>query len=70
MILIQCQIICHFSMKDKDYIYVCGACGRTADEPENFSDVSCAVNAVKCHKDKREHPDTGQMMYWAYGVEQ
>lgn len=50
----------------KDYIYVCGACGRTADEVNEFRDVSCAVNAVKCHREKREHPKTGEMTWWAY----
>lgn len=32
-------------------IYVCPACGKTADKPTDFSDVSCAVNAVLCRKD-------------------
>jgi hypothetical protein len=35
----------------KPTVYVCHACGKTANETIDFSDVSCAVNAVLCYKE-------------------
>lgn len=36
-------------------VWVCGACGRTAESPYGFSDVSCAMNATLCYEDKLEY---------------
>ena len=38
-------------------IYVCGACGKTAENTIDFSDVSCAVNAVLCDPESLVYED-------------
>ena len=44
-------------------IWVCNKCGKTNKDRYAFRDVSCALNAVLCHEDKR--PDNnGDMVYW------
>ncbi len=35
-----------------DTIWVCAACGRTADKKENMKDPSCAIWAVECYTAK------------------
>lgn len=39
-------------MTERKKIWVCGACGRTAESPYDFTDVSCSMNATLCYVDK------------------
>lgn len=43
----------------KDKTWLCPHCGRTADDPHDFSDVSCAMNAVQCYTESFVKRDDG-----------
>jgi transposase-like protein len=46
----------------RETIYVCPACGKTANDTIDFSDVSCAINAVLCYKDTLECSMDGRVI--------
>ena len=36
----------------REIIWVCGACGKWADDKDKLADVSCYINSVPCYKDR------------------
>jgi len=49
-------------MSEREKVWVCGACGRTADSPYDFTDVSCSMNATLCYVDKLVYREEGNLV--------
>jgi len=49
-------------MSEREKVWVCGACGRTAESPYDFSDVSCSMSATLCYKDKLEYREDSEVV--------
>lgn len=44
-------------------IWVCIACGKTAEDPYQFRDVSCFMNKQECYTDSLKYDEYGRVTH-------